>query len=709
MLKKKEILHFHGFCGLGSGAAGFNDGEAKVGNIEAKFRCLGGIDNDPAAVADFKTLTGVAATLLDLFTREQYIRWHGHEPPAGWRQAVPADIRKAAGNERPHIVFTSPPCKGFSGLLSEKKSASDKYQALNELTLRGIWLMLEAWSDDPPEFFLLENVPRIMNRGRYLLDQIIALLHSYGYATAETTHDCGELGGLAQTRRRFLLVARHQAKVPPFLYEPVKRPLRGVGEVLGKLPMPSDPIAGPMHRLPALHWKTWVRLAFVQAGSDWRSLNRLNVEDGYLRDYLLVPEMHRGALGVREWEQHGCTVTGTCRSYNGGHNVADPRFSGEAYGQYGVRKFDQHAVTVTSQRSPGQGPFSVADPRPNWKRYSNAYRVVRFDQNSPGVIAGGKGPQGGQLSVADPRAAAFSNGYGVLRYDSTAGAVSGESLPSNGRFAVADPRHAGPAKFSNEYHIQPWDRPAQATTSAHGKGQAVSDPRPPKGPLFSKYAVSRWDGKTGTVIGGDDQGAYAVADPRTGLSCENGHNYHKTGKHYGVVPWEGHSNAIAGSARQDNGYNSVADPRIPMCPICCAAAISAGHGVAGDVCQGCEFPGLPKANDRCTPVIIAEDNTWHRPFTTLELATLQSLIDPDEFMHQLGEEMRFAGNSDSAWRERIGNAVPRKAAKAIASVMGKTLLLAWSGETFVLDSMPIWVQPLVIAVTVDSFDNGAPV
>ena len=51
-----------------------------------------------------------------------------------------------------------------------------------------------------------------------LLDQIGALLRSYGYAVAETTHDCGELGELAQSRKRFLLVGRHQAKVPPFLY-----------------------------------------------------------------------------------------------------------------------------------------------------------------------------------------------------------------------------------------------------------------------------------------------------------------------------------------------------------------------------------------------------------------------------------------------------------------------------------------------------------
>jgi hypothetical protein len=78
------------------------------------------------------------------------------------REASPSDIPRAAGNERPHIVFLSAPCKGFSGLLSESRSKGDKYQALNRLTLRGIWLMLEAWRDDPPELIIFfENVPRI--------------------------------------------------------------------------------------------------------------------------------------------------------------------------------------------------------------------------------------------------------------------------------------------------------------------------------------------------------------------------------------------------------------------------------------------------------------------------------------------------------------------------------------------------------------------
>ena len=83
----REIRHFHLFCGLGGGAKGFNEGHARVGNMVAKFRCLGGVDSDPKAIADFSRLAGVPGTVLDLFDRAQYTSFHGHEPPAAWREA----------------------------------------------------------------------------------------------------------------------------------------------------------------------------------------------------------------------------------------------------------------------------------------------------------------------------------------------------------------------------------------------------------------------------------------------------------------------------------------------------------------------------------------------------------------------------------------------------------------------------------------------
>lgn len=582
-----EIRHFHLFCGLGGGARGFNRASPRVGNLQAKFRCLGGIDVDPASIRDFGRLAGVPGTVLDLFDREQYRTFHGAEPPADWREATAADIQRAAGGERPNIVFLSAPCKGFSGLLSEGKSKTDKYQALNRLTLRGVWLMLEAWSDDPPELVIFENVPRIATRGRHLLDQIVALLRAYGYAVAETTHDCGEIGGLAQSRRRFLLVARHAEKVPSFLYQPRSKPLRAVGDVLGRMLLPGDLHAGPMHRVPSLQWKTWVRLAFVQAGSDWRSLNRLAVEDGTLRDYLIVPEMHAGMLGVQDWTRHSSTVTGKGR--------------------------------------PSCGNFAVADPR--------------FEQS-----------------------ALWSDGqaYGVRRWDASMGTVAGQQGPGQGAYSVADPRHHGPAKHSNEYRVVRWDRAAMAVTSAHGTGQAVADPRR-DGPCFGKYAVTPYGTHAGTVISGSTtgQGAFAVADPRSGMDAER--TAYTTGGHYGVVPWDSQAGAVSGAACHDNGRWSVADPR------------------------------MPAAADKLVCRIVSEDGTWHRPFTTLELAALQSLVDPEELLE-------LDGTSDQAKRERIGNAVPSEAGEAIAHVMGETLLLALSGETFILSAQPVWVRPIALGL-----------
>jgi site-specific DNA-cytosine methylase len=629
----REIRHFHLFCGLGGGAAGFNKASPRVGNMQGKFRCIGGVDVDPAGIRDFQRLTGVPGTVLDMFDREQFKAFHGKEPPQRWREAGPGDIRRAAGNERPHIVFLSAPCKGFSGLLSEGKSKTDKYQALNRLTLRGVWLMLEAWKDEPPELIVFENVPRIANRGRHLLDQITGLLRAYGYAVAETTHDCGELGGLAQSRKRFLLVARHVEKVAPFLYEPEKRPLQAVGTVLGRMPLPGDPAGGVMHRIPSLQWKTWVRLAFVEAGSDWRSLNKLNVKDGYLSDYLIVPDCHRGFLGVNHWDQSAGTIPGHSRATNGNFSIADPRAPSGAleYSQYGVMSMADTAGAIINVKSPGQGTYSIADPRHNGPaKHSNEFRIVPFDRAAQAVTSA----HGSGQAVADPR--------------------GGED----------------PSKLHGKYHVSPWEEESHAVIAGSANGAyAVSDPRSPiksDGRGSNKYRVTGYEEPAGSVISASTagDGAFAVADPRPTNQRAKGDHYLTNG-HYGVVACDEPAGAVSAAASHDNGNWSVADPR------------------------------LPQANEKVVAIIRALDGTWHRPFTTLELAALQSLVDPEE-------QLELDGLSDQAWRERIGNAVPPDAAQAIAHVMGTTLLLAWSGETFILSSQPIWVRPFAIALNLGS-------
>jgi site-specific DNA-cytosine methylase len=100
-----DIKHFHLFCGLGGGARGFNRGHARVGKLRAKFRCLGGVDSDPADIREFNRCAGVTGTVLDLFSREQYAAYHGHEAAldglsdSAWRErignAVPPDAAAA--------------------------------------------------------------------------------------------------------------------------------------------------------------------------------------------------------------------------------------------------------------------------------------------------------------------------------------------------------------------------------------------------------------------------------------------------------------------------------------------------------------------------------------------------------------------------------------------------------------------------------------
>ncbi|HBP0148766.1 DNA cytosine methyltransferase [Pseudomonas aeruginosa] len=627
---KRTLYHFHFCCGLGGGAAGFNRARPRVGNVEAEWVCLGGIDVDPAGLRDFERLAGVPGTLLDLFTRDQYVRFHGKEPPTGWREATPEDVRRAAQGKRPDAVFISSPCKGASGLLSEKLSLTPKYQALNELTLRCIWLMGEAWADDPVPLIVFENVPRLASRGRHLLDQINSLLGGFGYAVAETTHDCGELGGLAQSRKRFLLVARHVEKVPPFLYEPEKKSLRAVGDILGRMPLPGDiDVAGPMHRVPSLQWKTWVRLALVRAGSDWRSLNDLAVEDGYLRDLIIVPEYQAGYMGVHGWNDSMGTIAGRSGPTNGAFSVADPRAPANAlqYQQYGVRRWTDTSGAIIGVKSPGQGTFSVADPR---GKSFGKYPITEWDEPSGTVIAASTTGQGA-FAVADPRpsVAWHKNVFRVVSMDQHAGTVTTGHGPSSGGQAVADPRYSNwhPGASSRKLNVVPWE------------------------------------GTAGTVTGSQQvaSGALSIADPRV-LDRTKGDAY-LTGGHYGVVGFDQSAGAVSASARHDNGRWSVADPR------------------------------MPEANDRLTCIIQSLDGTWHRPFTTLELAALQSLVDPEE-------QLILDGLSDSDWRERIGNAVPPAAAEAIAGVMGTTLLLAEQGETFMLSNTPIWVRPVAVALSV---------
>lgn len=514
-----SMLHL--FSGIGGAAIGFQQSSSTRKGVEGRFRTLAGIDVDAAACRDFERLTGSPAVCMDLFSREDYIAFHGKEPPLSWCEASPADLRAATKGECPDVVFLSPPCKGFSGLLPKKAAASEKYQALNRLTVRGLWYTMEAYADDLPGVILLENVPRITTRGKDLLRQVCGMLKAYGYVYHLSSHDCGELGGLGQRRKRFLLIARLPSKVPALIYQPTKKPLRTIGDVIGPMPLPDAPECGPMHRLPRLKWNTWVRLALIPAGGDWRDLQKIAPEE-----YRLKWEPRGGGTyGVQEWGAIGATVTGST-SVKGSNAaaVADKR---PRAGHYRILRFDETSTTVVGAGRVGtsNGASLVADPRtakdhgdPN--RHFCQLKVQRIDEPSR-TITGSSHVGGGALSIADPRVAERanrrSNSHSVRSWGDHAYTITGEDSVGSGGQSIADPRASKYAGSPGLYGVNDWGKPAPCVTggakvTSSNCAAAVADPRPRNGVA----GVQAWDAPGVTVSGALDvhSGAGSVADPR---------------------------------------------------------------------------------------------------------------------------------------------------------------------------------------------------
>lgn len=656
------------FCGIGGAAIGMQRSRGEYKGAVGRFRTLVGIDCDPLVCEDFENLTGAPAVQMDLFSRRDYIAFHGKEPPEGWREVTPDDILYSTGYEYPDMVFLSPPCKGFSGLLPAKSAASEKYQALNRLTVRGLELALKAFELNLPGIILFENVPRIMTRGKELLKQIKKLLMSYGYILppeGERIHDCGELGGLGQRRKRYLLMARHPEKVSGFVYKPPKKPLKTIGDIIGPMPMPGDIAAGPLHRLPRLQWKTWVRLALIPAGGDWRDLQNIAPEQ-YRLEY--IPR-GGGPYGVQPWDKPGNTVIGNS-SIKGSNGVsfADPRIEHiPREGSYKIQDWNQPSTTVVGSAAVGKsnGASCVADIRLKDRdnRHPGVYRISNWNETAQCVTGTRFGS--GAPAVPDPRidlgAGTHHAIYRVTSLDMTAGTVTGAHGPNNGALCVADNRFDGDTpKFNHSYRVTEWKETSGTITGGTGPssgGCCVADPRFNINMYPDSYGVQKWDSSSITIRAATRimASASSVADPR--LPDDIKFNCLARNTTMKVQEWDEPGNTVTASGDIHSGAAAVADPRIP-----------------GDKENGIW-------------IIIAPDGTWHRPLTTLELAALQGL----PLRMTDGSPLKLAGKSDSRWREAIGNMVPPPAAETTGDETLLAFMASKAGE-WVLGSTAIWVQ-----------------
>ena len=651
------VLHL--FSGSGGLAKGFHD---------AGFESAGNIDMDPRACIDLRNLCGTKAIEADI----------GAMGPADLLAHVPVC---------PDVAASSSPCVGFSGCLPEATSKTAKYQDFNSLALHGVWLLLEAWKGATtgrkvPGMIVFENVPRIMTRGKKLLEHLVGLLHAEGYAVDMRTHDCGELGrGVAQKRRRFLLVARHMPTVQDFLRKPPQYKPLAIREVLWQLAPPRPGGPDHMHRLPSLSAKNWLRLACICASGDWRDLPAevwlyhcksadLEAVTGIRWNH--CAGRHDGKLGVLDWERPAKTIIGKARVCNTWNSVADPRVDWPADKHngrpdcYGMADEAGPSGTIRGAETIYSSKASVPDARVD-HNHAGAYGMADAAETS-NTIRGAARVQNTHVSIDDPRVdtsydrapGAKSGILGVQPSDEASRTILGAATVRNSPVSVGDPRVEFGAESDTDVG-QPHQRvdtsiPARSSRLNGGRGvEAAGEPA---------HAVIA----EGTV----SNTRASVADPRLAQR-----------------------DLKPGKARRA-AKPKPAKPSLPRLynergwPVASHYLVQLDDGRL--VLYGPEID-FNDPRPRADIVIVALDGTFHRPFTDAELALLMGF--------PLG--FTFCGPSScsrtkpgaplrTGRRKRIGNAVPPPTAYAIAQECMATLVASANGG-FRLASGDVWVSP----------------
>jgi site-specific DNA-cytosine methylase len=748
-------------------------GGLSLGLHQAGFAELG-LDFDPLCVEDHRRLAGPA----ECVNLEEL---QPHELRALWAKHYGED------HPGPDLLATSPPCKGFSGCLPTALAEQDKYQRMCGLSLRGVWLALEAFPRRP-KLFILENVPRMGSRGKAWLAQIVATLQAYGYATHLDSHDCGEIGGLAQVRRRLLLVARHRPQVSDLSPwpKPPKKKHKAIRDVLANLPIPlmREEVkatgksgkqrkryvktwdGGPLHRPVGCSMLTWLRLALVPEGKDWRSIpKRVTIHHAHHRSAApqpsaevalqpnLGPRAHNGPWGVEGWDGAAHTVTGqgshVTSHWSATADVRTGDGAGAHPGARGVQDWEKPAHTVIGgqrvERNYGNIEVPVGDGwtlapglPDNAQRHAGGYGVVSPDAPSP-TITGGRLNAHPVTVAQEVSSAAQEVTSGAQEVDPQLPFRAGRQFSQFGVNASDGPAHAvvGVSKVDTS-----WASFAQEVTSVADVGLGCE-------PRRGVYGVSDGDAPAPTVIGSaqHDNGAWTMADARIkeGPHTRSGNT--------GVEDWDAPSHTVKGVLTTSNGCGSLADPRVEVDPrMTCAvregamgvssweerfrtAVISRGIPQNGPW-QIADARGLPVPVDgyvvgdevwlrpgfaldlkskKPAQVILLTWNegkrrwAWHRPLTTMELAALQGLPVRGED----GAWLELAGGNHEVWREHIGNMVPAPTARAIGQAAMRCLtsggwLLMGPDETVWVDGEQDDGEPMEAQGAPMGFLDGEP-
>ncbi|MCB2185761.1 MAG: DNA cytosine methyltransferase [Deltaproteobacteria bacterium] len=142
----------------------------------------------------------VGAVELDERARATYVANHPEVRCLlkGVEELDENDLASFSKNERIDLIAGCPPCQGFSSLTSKWRRDDPR----NRLVIE----MARVIEKTMPLAIMMENVPGLVNKGKYLFEEFLSILKTLGY---KSNYDILQVAdfGVPQTRLRLVLVA----------------------------------------------------------------------------------------------------------------------------------------------------------------------------------------------------------------------------------------------------------------------------------------------------------------------------------------------------------------------------------------------------------------------------------------------------------------------------------------------------------------------
>lgn len=231
-----------------------------------------------------------------------------------------ADIYNASPNQKIDLIAGCPPCQGFTSLTSKYRREDLRNSLIRE--------MLRLISEIKPTAVMLENVPLLAQRGKYLFTEFLDSIKSLGYATNFGILNAADFG-VPQNRKRLVLVAGRgfEIKLPKpthskdgsgglAKWRPVGGTLHGLGRAvtLNHANKDGDPRGKNWHVVRTLSKENLDRLKIAKPGKTWKEIPEE-----------IRPNCHRGGYsgfsnvyGRMKKNDVSPTITGGCTTLSKG-------------------------------------------------------------------------------------------------------------------------------------------------------------------------------------------------------------------------------------------------------------------------------------------------------------------------------------------------------------------------------------------------------